>query len=59
MKYLHESVSTAARACVEELRRDGGMGGVIALDNAGNGWFRSFIANESRLNCVCFQLQCR
>nr|VWO97593.1 O-methyltransferase CTB2 (EC (Cercosporin toxin biosynthesis cluster protein 2) [Ganoderma boninense] len=36
MKYLHESVSAAARACVEELRHDGGVGGVIALDNAGN-----------------------
>ena len=37
MKYLHESVSVAARVCVEDLRRDGGVGGVIALDNAGNG----------------------
>ncbi|KAI0737614.1 asparaginase [Daedaleopsis nitida] len=36
MKYLHESLSTAATACVEELRRDGGIGGAIALDNAGN-----------------------
>ncbi|KAI0360924.1 asparaginase [Trametes cingulata] len=37
MKYLHEPVRVAAKACVEELRRDGGIGGVIALDNAGNG----------------------
>ena len=37
MKYLHEPVGVAAKACVEELRRDGGIGGVIALDNAGNG----------------------
>ncbi|KAM5543346.1 hypothetical protein V8D89_003220 [Ganoderma adspersum] len=36
MKYLHESISKAAKVCVEELRRDGGVGGVIALDNAGN-----------------------
>lgn len=37
MKYLHEPVERAAKVCVEELRRDGGVGGVIALDNAGNG----------------------
>ena len=37
MKYLHEPLSIAAKACVEELRRDGGIGGVIVLDNAGNG----------------------
>ncbi|KAI0717697.1 asparaginase [Cerioporus squamosus] len=36
MKYLHEPLSVAAKTCVEELRRDGGIGGVIALDNAGN-----------------------
>ncbi|KAI1783150.1 asparaginase [Ganoderma leucocontextum] len=36
MKYLHEPISVAAKACVEELRGDGGVGGVIALDNAGN-----------------------
>ncbi|TBU55049.1 asparaginase [Dichomitus squalens] len=36
MKYMHEPLSVAAKACIEELRRDGGIGGVIALDNAGN-----------------------
>ncbi|KAI0373435.1 asparaginase [Pilatotrama ljubarskyi] len=36
MKYLHERVGVAAEACVEELRRDGGIGGVIALDSEGN-----------------------
>ncbi|KAI9068324.1 asparaginase [Trametes sanguinea] len=36
MKYLHEPLAVAAKACVEDLRRDGGIGGVIALDNAGN-----------------------
>ncbi|KAH9830741.1 asparaginase [Rhodofomes roseus] len=36
MKYLNESVTQAARHCVEELRHDGGVGGVIALDNQGN-----------------------
>ncbi|KAI8975831.1 asparaginase [Trametes punicea] len=37
MRYLHEPLSVAAKTCVEELRRDGGIGGVIALDNSGNG----------------------
>ena len=36
MKYLNEPIDVAAKTCVEELRRDGGIGGVIALDNAGN-----------------------
>jgi beta-aspartyl-peptidase (threonine type) len=37
MQYLGESVHQAARSVVEALRRDGGAGGVIALDNQGNG----------------------
>lgn len=37
MRYLHESVTKAAKHCVEELLHDGGIGGVIALDNSGNG----------------------
>lgn len=37
MKYLHEPLAKAAKYCVEELRHDGGIGGVIALDNQGNG----------------------
>jgi len=36
MKYLNESVAQASEYCVEELRRDGGVGGVIVLDNQGN-----------------------
>ncbi|GBE81372.1 asparaginase [Sparassis latifolia] len=36
MRYLGESLETAACHCVEELRRDGGVGGVISLDNEGN-----------------------
>ncbi|KZT04618.1 asparaginase [Laetiporus sulphureus 93-53] len=36
MKYLHEPLEKAAKHCVEELRRDGGVGGVVALDNRGN-----------------------
>ena len=36
MKYLGEPVEKAAKHCVEELRHDGGVGGVIALDNQGH-----------------------
>ena len=36
MKYLDEPLEKAAKHCVEELRHDGGVGGVIALDNQGN-----------------------
>lgn len=36
MKYLDEPLAKAAKHCVEELRHDGGVGGVIALDNQGN-----------------------
>lgn len=37
MRYLGENVEQASRHCVEELRQDGGIGGVIALDNQGKG----------------------
>ena len=37
MQYLDESVHKAGRTVVEALRREEGAGGVIALDNQGNG----------------------
>lgn len=37
IRYLNESVEEASEHCVEELRRDGGIGGVIALDSRGHG----------------------
>lgn len=37
MQYLNEPVREAARSVVEALRREEGVGGVIALDNQGNG----------------------
>lgn len=37
MKYLGESLKKASSHCVEELRKDEGIGGVIALDIKGNG----------------------
>ncbi|KAF7376525.1 hypothetical protein MSAN_00068500 [Mycena sanguinolenta] len=36
VKFLGESLDEAAEYAVEELRRNGGIGGVIALDNLGN-----------------------
>jgi L-asparaginase / beta-aspartyl-peptidase len=36
MQYLNEPLNRAARAAVEDLRKDGGLGGVIALDSQGN-----------------------
>jgi len=36
MRYLNEPLEEASKHCVEELRKDGGIGGVIALDNKGN-----------------------
>jgi L-asparaginase / beta-aspartyl-peptidase len=59
MQYLGESVHQAARSVVETLRRDGGAGGVIALDNQGNGkylgcWLRRWLICEqvaTPLNC--------
>ena len=37
MRYLGESVEKASKHCIEELRHDGGLGGVIAVDNLGHG----------------------
>jgi L-asparaginase / beta-aspartyl-peptidase len=36
-KLLGEPLQKAAQHAVEELRKDGGLGGVIALDRNGNG----------------------
>jgi isoaspartyl peptidase/L-asparaginase-like protein (Ntn-hydrolase superfamily) len=42
MKYLHQSVDKASRESVKELFDEGGMGGVIALDNNGNGEWTAY-----------------
>jgi hypothetical protein len=39
MKLLGESVDCAARTVVNDLERDGGIGGVVAVDGKGNGGF--------------------
>ncbi|PCH43496.1 N-terminal nucleophile aminohydrolase [Wolfiporia cocos MD-104 SS10] len=57
VKYLNEPLAKAARHCIEELRRDGGIGGVIALNNQGNvamplncsGMYRGIIREDGRL----------
>ena len=35
MKFLEESVTDAAKRVVEDLRKESGIGGVIALDEKG------------------------
>lgn len=37
MKLLGESVQRSADVVVEQLEKDGGIGGIIALDSKGNG----------------------
>lgn len=62
MRYLNESVDKAAKHCVEELRQDGGIGGVIALDNRGNvamplncsGMYRGVIREDGKPKTAIF-----
>ena len=37
VRFGGESLKAASDNCIEELRVDGGLGGVIALDHEGNG----------------------
>jgi hypothetical protein len=37
MRYLYEPLKKATKFAVEDLRQDGGVGGVIALDRKGKG----------------------
>jgi len=41
---MNESLKKAAAHAVEDLRRNGGIGGVIALDNTGNGEIHNSIS---------------
>ncbi|ELU40729.1 L-asparaginase [Rhizoctonia solani AG-1 IA] len=45
IRYQGQSLKSAAQKVVEDLREVGGMGGVIALDNLGNGELK-FIAHQ-------------
>lgn len=70
MRYHHESLKKAASHCVEELRRDGGIGGVIALDSKGHGElkyssgtprrgvFHMLTVSVSKLRCPSIALEC-
>ena len=44
MKYDNDSVADAAISCVDDLRINGGIGGVIALDNEGHGEHQTYIS---------------
>ena len=39
MRYLNETLDKAANRAIQDLLKEGGIGGVIALDNHGNGGF--------------------
>ncbi|KAK9701857.1 hypothetical protein K7432_011543 [Basidiobolus ranarum] len=62
MKHLGESVETAARNVVEELRKVQGVGGVVALDRNGNvampfnsdGMYRGYIKNDGVAHTYIF-----
>ncbi|KAI9445654.1 asparaginase [Russula earlei] len=63
MQYLNEPVQKAARSVVEALLREGGVGGVIALDNHGNvatplncpGMYRGLVREDGVLKTAIFE----
>jgi isoaspartyl peptidase/L-asparaginase-like protein (Ntn-hydrolase superfamily) len=46
MQHSHKSVKEAAESVVKELRNNGGLGGVVALDEAGNGMGSSIYSSR-------------
>ncbi|KAF7428376.1 hypothetical protein PC9H_007599 [Pleurotus ostreatus] len=62
IRYRHESLHKATHRVVEDLRKDGGIGGVIALDNAGNGNTPALIktraAADHHISEVAMPLNC-
>lgn len=46
VRLLHEPLKKAAKHAVDDLRKEGGLGGVIALDRAGNGKACNLFLNE-------------
>jgi hypothetical protein len=46
MQYLNEPVFKAAQSAVEALRREEGIGGVIALDDKGNGKYCKLVLKQ-------------
>ena len=47
MQYLHEPLSKAAQYAVDDLRRVGGDGGLIAVDSEGHGKISPFIFTKT------------
>jgi beta-aspartyl-peptidase (threonine type) len=58
IRYLGESLEKAAEYAVEELHQHGGIGGVIALDNMGNGMYASSLPNRGLTIAVAMPLNC-
>jgi len=62
IRFKGESVKVASKACVDELRRDGGNGGVIVLDESGNyamplnceGMYRGVIGEDGDAKVAIF-----
>ncbi|KAF8513116.1 asparaginase [Hysterangium stoloniferum] len=62
MKFLNNSLGIAGKHVVEELRRDGGVGGVISLDEKGNvstplnssGMYRGVIREDGEAKTAIF-----
>jgi len=62
MKYLNESLDNASGSTIKKLLVEGGLGGVIALDNDGNvamplncpGMYRGVIREDGRPHVAIF-----
>ena len=59
MQYLDESVEEASQHAVDDLFRDGGMGGIIAVDKQGNGNDFASLPCTFETNYCLDQLRCR
>lgn len=60
MRLLHEPLKKAAEWAVEDLRKEGGAGGVIAVDSSGNGQILHIHVDCNLLTCfITMQSPCR
>lgn len=60
MRLLHEPLKKAAEWAVEDLRKEGGAGGVIAVDNSGNSQVICIHIDYNLLTCfIITQSPCR
>lgn len=58
MRLLGESVQKSADAVVNHLEEDGGIGGVIALDQKGNGQYRIILILVLTEFTAAFAINC-